>query len=283
MQPWYWVGTYSIGIAFGFVFDQFLKNRNSAELTGSTKILTNLSKNWKPRAFMYTVSVLLIASAFYRSQRYIVSKEGNSQSNNAFWATFGGAGIGTACGFLTLIMLVGKLSWLRSILAADMWLPLSSLMPTFSILSPITCLWFFLSTSAPLNYTFMSQVFYYCGNIAFLMIFVLLVAPISDLPTQTLNKMPYNLLLVRVGDSLSSLKQVMAPVTFKVQNASTLLSSEVIEEGEEDIDVLKNTNKVTYQAPDFGRDSTMVSQADRPTIAPRFTTQGGDMFGRMTE
>ena len=149
-------------------------------------------------------------------------------------------------------------------------------MPTFNILAPITCLWFYLSTSAPLNYTFISQLYYYCGNVAFCFIFVLLIAPFSDLPTQTLIKMPYNLLLVRVDDRLKGIKQVMAPVTFKVQNSSTLLSSEVVEETP-----LKQ-EKVPYIAPDFGRDSTMVSQQDRPTLAPRFSTQG-DMFGRLTE
>ena len=97
-----------------------------------------------------------------------------------------------------------------------MWLSLSGLMPTFNILAPITCLWFYLSTSAPLNYTFISQLYYYCGNVAFCFIFVLLIAPFSDLPTQTLIKMPYNLLLVRVDDRLKGIKQVMAPVTFKV-------------------------------------------------------------------
>ena len=141
-------------------------------------------------------------------------------------------------------------------------------MPTFNMLGPITCLWFFLSTSAPLNYTFISQLYYYCGNVAFCLVFVLLIAPISDLPTQTVIKMPYNLLVVRVGDSLQGIKQMMAPVTFKVQNSSTLLSSEVVEE---DTALLK-PEKIAYVAPDFGRDSTMVSQQDRPTILPRFST-----------
>ncbi len=59
-----------------------------------------------------------------------------------------------------------------------------------------------------------------------------------------------------------------------------MLSSEVVEE---DISLLKAENKVAPSAPDFGRDSTMVSQQDRPTIMPRFSTQGGDMFGRMTD
>lgn len=142
-------------------------------------------------------------------------------------------------------MLVGQLSWLRSILAADIWQSLSNLMPTFGVLAPITCLWFYLSTSAPLNYTFISQLFYYCGNLSFLFIFILLVAPISDLPTQTLIKMPYNLLVVRVSDNLSTLKEVMAPVTFKVQNSSTLLSGEVIEDND-DVGALKGENKVAY-------------------------------------
>lgn len=118
-------------------------------------------------------------------------------------------------------------------------------MPTFGVLAPITCLWFYLSTSAPLNYTFISQLFYYCGNLSFLFIFILLVAPISDLPTQTLIKMPYNLLVVRVSDNLSTLKEVMAPVTFKVQNSSTLLSGEVIEDND-DVGALKGENKVAY-------------------------------------
>ena len=83
---------------------------------------------------------------------------------------------------------------------------------------------------------------------------MLLVAPISDMPTQTVIKMPYNLLSVRVGDSLKAIKSVMAPVTFKLQNSSTLLSSEVVDE----TTALKN-EKIPYVAPDFGRDSTMVS------------------------
>ena len=69
--------------------------------------------------------------------------------------------------------------------------------------------------------------------------------------------MPYNLLVVRFGDNLKGLKQDMSPVTFKVQNSSTLLSSGVIEE---DTDLIKQENKLPYSAPDFGRESTMVSQ-----------------------
>ena len=56
--------------------------------------------------------------------------------------------------------------------------------------------------------------------------------------------MPYNLLVVRVSDNLTSLKEVMAPVTFKVQNASTLLSAEVTEG--EDVAAIKGENKVAY-------------------------------------
>jgi len=99
--------------------------------------------------------------------------------------------------------------------------------------------------------------FYYCGNLAFVSLFLLLIAPISDLPTQTLIKMPYNLLVVRVSDNLTGIKEVMSPITFKVQNSSTILSSEV---GEGETALLKGENKVAYCAPDFGRDSTMVSQ-----------------------
>jgi hypothetical protein len=198
------------------MFDHFLKNRNSAELIGPALTLTNIQKNWKPRAFMYVISLIFILGALKRSKKHVEHPENSSQWGNAFWATFGCAGVGLACGFLTLIMLVGQLNWLRSILAADIWQSLSNLMPTFGVLAPITCLWFFLSTSAPLNYTFISQLFYYCGNLSFLFIFILLIAPISDLPTQTLIKMPYNLLVVRVSDNLTALKEVMSPVTFKV-------------------------------------------------------------------
>ena len=63
---------------------------------------------------------------------------------------------------------------------------------------------------------------------------------------------------------------------YKVKEVGKSSHSEVVEETS-----LKQ-EKVPYIAPDFGRDSTMVSQQDRPTLAPRFSTQG-DMFGRLTE
>jgi len=37
MQPWYWIGIYSLGIAVGTMFDHFLKNRNSADLIGPAR------------------------------------------------------------------------------------------------------------------------------------------------------------------------------------------------------------------------------------------------------
>lgn len=103
------------------MFDNFLKNRNSAELIGPALTLTNIKKNWKTRAVMYVLSLIFILGALQRSKKHVEHPEDRSQWGDAFWATFGCAGVGLACAFLTLIMLVGQLSWLRSILAADMW------------------------------------------------------------------------------------------------------------------------------------------------------------------
>lgn len=216
MQPWYWIGIYCMGVMFGAMYDHFIKNRNSENLTGAAKTLTQLQKRWKIRAILYIATVIFLSVDVYRISYHLMHPETSSQWSDAFYATYGVVLAAKSCALLTTIMLVGKLDWLRTLLSADMWQSLSNLMPTFNMLAPITCLWFYLSTSAPLNYTYVSQMFYYCGNLAFCFNFVLLISPISDLPTQTLIKMPYNLLAVRVGDQFKNLKAVMQPVTFKV-------------------------------------------------------------------
>lgn len=156
MQPWYWVGIYCLGIVCGTMFDHFLRNRNSAELTGPTLVLINLNKSWKTRAVLYSLSFFFMLGGLLRQKFMVEKPENMSAASNSIWATFGNAGFSLGFTFLVMSMLVGKISWLRSILAADMWQALSNLMPAFNMLGPITCLWFFLSTSAPLNYSFIS-------------------------------------------------------------------------------------------------------------------------------
>lgn len=143
---------------------------------------------------------------------------------DAFWATFGSAGFALGVAFTVLIMLAGRLRWLTSILAADMWLSLSNILPTFNMVAPLACLWFYLSTSYQLNYTYVSQLYYFSGNLALTLNFTLLIGPLSDFPVQTLIKMPYNLIVSRVTENINSLKESMAPL-IKIQNASTYLSA----------------------------------------------------------
>jgi len=57
------------------MFDHFLKNKNSAELTGPARTLTNVEKNWKPRAIMYLVSIVLILGALERSKKHVEHPE----------------------------------------------------------------------------------------------------------------------------------------------------------------------------------------------------------------
>lgn len=103
---------------------------------------------------------------------------------NAIWSTFGNAGFSLGFGLITMMMLVGKCRPLLAIFDGDVWQSLSKLVPCISMLSPIACLWFFLSTSSQLNYEFLTQLFYFQGNLAFTIVFTLIVGTISDLPVQ---------------------------------------------------------------------------------------------------
>lgn len=202
MQPWYWIGIYCFGVLFGTMFVNYLRDMKTSEPLGATSFWIKVSKKGTTRAWVYLVCAFFIITGVLRQKRMVEHPENQSTIGNSVWATFGSAGFALGFGLLIMTMLVGKCRPLLAIFDAEMWQPLAKLAPCISMLGPIACLWFFLSTSSMLNYEFLTQIYYFFGNLAFTLLFTMLMGPISDFPVQLLRQMPYSLMVVRLDTDL---------------------------------------------------------------------------------
>lgn len=162
------------------------------------------------------------------------------------------------------------------------------------MLSPIACLWFFLSTSAQLNYAFLSQLYYYQGNIAFTMVFTLIIGSVSDLPVQMVRQMPYTLILTKLDPAVVQERISKVQLYYGMNSRMTDFSRATESRDmsavqtsllEEDAYAdTKGGKPVDIDDDDSNRDTTMVSEQIRGTNMDRATynRDGNSMFGRFT-
>ena len=161
MQPYYWIGIYCFGILFGSGFYNYQLNKNASEPQPMTEFLNNLIIKPKNRAILYAIAVFLTIGGVLRQKRMVEKPENQPRWGNALWATLGNTGFCLGVALLVMLMLVGRCRPLLVILDCDCWQSLSKLIACMNMLSPIACLWFFLSTSSQLNYAFLSQLYYF--------------------------------------------------------------------------------------------------------------------------
>lgn len=91
-------------------------------------------------------------------------------------------------GFSTYLMpaLVGKAALFRSVLSCGMFLIVSNLAATMSLIGPQICLWYYLSSGQKLDISYYVTQYYFDSNAVFTFLISIVVAAISDKPFYSL-------------------------------------------------------------------------------------------------
>ena len=199
MQGYYHMGSYLIGFCLAISYRRFAyetethekakTERSSlaaARVSHASRLYTLIAANGCFRYALYTIGVASILGACLWVYPFMSDAGGQSRLHAALYALF--ANLLFLGGFATILMpaLIGKASLFRYIFQAGMFLALSNLSAAMSLIGPMICLWYYLSSGHTLDIGWYTTQYYYDSNCVFTFLISLMLATISEKPFYSL-------------------------------------------------------------------------------------------------
>lgn len=190
MKPWFHLNTYIFGIILALMYMRHLielreNNREDAEnieINYSSRLFIFVNSNTKVRYGCYVLGMLMLGAAFGWLYPFYSNALNQSLISCAFFSAFANLLVVIGLALILMPALKGKAAFFSEIFGCGLFLALSNLSAMMAVIGPIVCLWFFLSTGHPLDFSYYVQQYYFDSNAFFTFLTSVLLALLSDKP-----------------------------------------------------------------------------------------------------